>query len=249
MLQVLGADSADGYHRSTLQLHHPGTCLWFLDGSAFRKWCTTPNTKLWISGIPGAGKTVLSALAIEHALVNSSKTKAVIFYYCSHQNDRSRLLTGIFSCFIGQLARHNEDCMALLQAKFEHAAHVDAPTWVNDESDLMALLNSMFLCFEEVSILIDGVDECHDASSVSEKLARLCESPTVRMLISSRQEHDMKWSLEDFQPLSIAAESQDLRLYVPAEIGIRQKRKRLRIQDPDLKDEMIDRLVDGARGM
>lgn len=249
MLQVLGADGADGYHRSNLQLHHPGTCLWFIDGSAFRDWCTVSRSKLWISGIPGAGKTVLSALAIDAALVNSSKSKVVIFYYCSHQNDRSRLLTGILSCLVGQLARHNEECLAMVLAKFERSGHADAPTWVKDESDLTVLLESMFRCFEEVSILIDGVDECHDASAVSETLAHLCESPNVRMLISSRQEHDMKWSLADFQQISIAAESQDLRLYVPAEIEIRQKRQKLRIRNPDLKDEMIDKLVDGAEGM
>lgn len=249
MLQVLGADGADGYHRSNLQLHHPGTCLWFIDGSAFRDWCTVSRSKLWISGIPGAGKTVLSALAIDAALVNSSKSKVVIFYYCSHQNDRSRLLTGILSCLVGQLARHNEECLAMVQAKFERSGHADAPTWVKDESDLTVLLESMFRCFEEVSILIDGVDECHDASAVSETLAHLCESPNVRMLISSRQEHAMKWSLADFQQISIAAESQDLRLYVPAEIEIRQKRQKLRIRNPDLKDEMIDKLVDGAEGM
>jgi hypothetical protein len=249
MLQVLGADSADGYHRSNLQLHHPGTCLWFIDGSAFRDWCTSLSSRLWISGIPGAGKTVLSALAIDSALVNSSKTKVVIFYYCSHQDDRSRLLTGILSCLIGQLARHNEERLAMVQANFERSGHVDTPTWVNDESDLTNLLESMFLCFDEVSILIDCVDECHDASTVSETLARLCESPSVRMLISSRQEHDMKWSLADFQQISIAAESQDLRLYVPAEIEIRQKKQKLRIRNPDLKDEMIDKLVNGAQGM
>ena len=128
MLQVLGADGADGYHRSNLQLHHPGTCLWFIDGSAFRDWCTVSRSKLWISGIPGAGKTVLSALAIDAALVNSSKSKVVIFYYCSHQNDRSRLLTGILSCLVGQLARHNEECLAMVLAKFERSGHADAPT-------------------------------------------------------------------------------------------------------------------------
>jgi hypothetical protein len=249
VLQVLGADSADGFHRSNLQLHHPGTCLWFIDGSAFRDWRSTSSSKLWISGIPGAGKTVLSALAIDSALVNSSPTKVVVFYYCSHQNDRSRLLTGILSCFIGQLARHNEECLAIVQAKFERSGHVDTPGWVNDGSDLTTLLESMFAYFEQVSILIDGVDECHDASIVSETLARLCESPNVRMLISSRQEHDMKWSLADFQQISIAAESQDLRLYVPAEIEIRQRKQKLRIRNPDLKDEMIDKLVNGAQGM
>jgi hypothetical protein len=249
MLQILGADSADGYHRTNLHLHHPGTCLWFLDGSAFIDWCTASNSKLWIYGIPGAGKSVLSALAIERALANTTKSHAVIFYYCSHQNDRSRRLTGIISCFVGQLARQNEECLAMVQANFESSGHADVPPWVNNESDLIILLESMLSCFDEVSILIDGVDECHDASIVSETLARLCMSPTVRMFISSRQEYQIKLSLAHFQSISIAAESQDLRLYVPAEIETRREKNRLRIRNLRLVDEMIDKLVDGAQGM
>jgi hypothetical protein len=140
MLQILGADSADRYHRSNLNLHHPGTCLWFLDGSTFSDWCKASSSKLWVYGIPGAGKTVLSALAIERALASTAKTHAVLFYYCSHQNDWSRRLTGIISCFIGQLARQNEECLAIVQAKFESSGHVDVPSWVNNESDLVVLL-------------------------------------------------------------------------------------------------------------
>jgi hypothetical protein len=36
---------------------------------------------------------------------------------------------------------------------------------------------------------------------------------------------------------------------VPAEIEIRQRKQKLRIRNPDLKDEMIDKLVNGAQGM
>jgi len=249
VLQVLGADSADGHHRSNWRLYHPGTGLWFSEGSTFRDWCRGSNAKLWIYGIPGAGKTILSALAVQEALANTSKARAVVFYYCSHQNHQSRFLSGILSCFIGQLARQNQECLAMVQAKFEPYKHMETTPWIDNDSDLTILLESMLLCFNEVSIIIDGVDECHDPSTVSETLSRLCESPTVRLLISSREEHHIKCFLEDFQWISIAAESQDLRLYVPAEIETRQKKQKLRIRNPDLKDEMIEKLVNGAHGM
>jgi hypothetical protein len=249
ILRILGADSADEHHRLNWRLHHPGTGLWFSEGFTFRDWCTSANGKLWIHGIPGAGKTILAALAIQGALANISKTRAVIFYYCSHRTHQSRSLPNILSCFIGQLARQSEECMTMVQAKFEQYGHMDTPPWLRNDSDLTDLLTSMFLCFDEVSILVDGVDECHDPSVVSETLARLCELPAVRLLISSREEHHIKCFLADFQSVSIAAESQDLRLYVPAEIETRQKKQTLRIRNPELKDEMIEKLVNGARGM
>jgi hypothetical protein len=249
MLRVLDdADSADR-HRSAWRLYYPGTCLWFSEGLAFTNWCASPNAKLWIYGIPGAGKTVLSALAIQKTLAYASKTKAVIFFYCSHQNDRSRHLAGMLSSFIIQLASQSEECMDVLKDKFETSGQLQAPSWANNDSDLKILLKSMISCYDEVSILVDGVDECHDASAVSHALACLCDSPTVRMFISSRQEHHIKLSLTEFQSLSIAAESQDLRLYVPAEIAIRRANGKLRVRNMNLVDEMIDKLVDGAQGM
>lgn len=198
VLQTLGADSADAHHRANWRLHHPGTGLWFSEGSVFRDWRASSNTKLWVYGIPGAGKTILSALAVQEALANTSKTRAVIFYYCSHQNYQSQVLSGILSCFIGQLARQNQECLAIVQTKFEPYGRMDTPPWISSDSDLTALLESMLLCFDEVSIIIDGVDECHDPSTVSEALVRLCESTTVRLLISSREEHHIKCYLEDF---------------------------------------------------
>lgn len=249
MLQILGADSADGQHRANWRLYYPGTGLWFSEGPTFRDWSRSLNAKLWMHGIPGAGKTVLSALAIQEALAKTSNNRAAIFYYCSHQNARSQHLTGILSCFIGQLARQNEECLSMIQAKFEPYEHMSTPPWVSNDYDLTALLVSMFLCFDEISIIIDGIDECLDPSLVSETLARLCETPTVRLLVSSREEHHIKCSLVDFQSVSIAAESQDLRLFVPAEIETRRKKQKLRIRNPDLKDEMIEKLVNGAHGM
>lgn len=249
MLQIMGADSADELYRSNLKLHQPGTCLWFLDGRTFVDWYTTPNAKLWVYGIPGAGKTILSALAIQKALAVASETRAVIFYYCSFKDDRTRHLSGILTCFIGQLARQNEECLAILQRKFQGFGDLNTSPWTKNHSDLVALLGKMCAVFEEVNILIDGVDECHDASTVSETLADLSKSSAVRILVSSRREHHIKIFLEDFTAISIAAESQDLRLYVPAEIELRMRKQKLRISNPDLKDEIIEKLVDGAKGM
>jgi hypothetical protein len=55
--------------------------------------------------------------------------------------------------------------------------------------------------------------------------------------------------LEGFDQLSIAAESQDLRLYVPAQIEARTRLRKLRIRNPSVKDKIIEALVNEADGM
>lgn len=66
---------------------------------------------------------------------------------------------------------------------------------------------------------------------------------TIRTLLASRNEIDIRDVLAEYPSIFIAATSGDLRLYVHSET------KNLSIQDRDLKDHIIKVLIDGADGM
>lgn len=251
LLGLLGAADADETYQANLKLHQHGTGLWFLeDGKPFSTWLTAPCSKLWVYGIPGAGKTILSALAISKIAKLGSTTHGVIFYYCSHRNEESRRLTGILKCLIGQLARQNRQCMNILEAKLELHQNTPAQTWTSNGDELEIMLRKMIRQFNEMSIVVDGVDECHDAALIADSLSSLAsETPNVRILIFSRKEALLVPFFEEYVHMSIAAESQDLRLYVPAQIEARTRLRKLRIKDPNVKDEIIEKLVNGADGM
>ncbi|KAM0718511.1 hypothetical protein Q7P37_005581 [Cladosporium fusiforme] len=251
MLQMIGAHRADGPYHTNLKLHQRGTGIWFLEeGKPFHKWLATSGSKLWVYGIPGAGKTILSALAIGEVARTASTTHGVMFYYCSHREENSRHLSGILRCFVGQLARQNGDCMHLLQEKAAHHEGMTTQSWMNDEDGLISLLRKMVRLFGDVSVIVDGLDECHDSAAITDKLAKLASDvPHLRVLLFSRKQPEMEPFLEKFEQLSIAAESQDLRLYVPAQIEERVRLRKLRIRNPDTKDEIVEKLVNGADGM
>jgi hypothetical protein len=251
ILQLIGAGDADEAYRANLKLHQHGTGLWFLEeGKPFSTWLATPSSKLWVYGIPGAGKTILSALAIGKTAELASTSHGVAFYYCSHRDEQSRQLTGILRCLIGQLARQNKQCMAMLEEKFGPQDHTSPQTWTRDKDELEKILRKMIRRFGSVSIVIDGIDECHEATAVTDTLASLAsESPSVRLLIFSRKEAEMEPFLDGYTQMSIAAESQDLRLYVPSQIEMRTRLRRLRIKDPNVKDKIIETLVNDADGM
>lgn len=251
ILQLIGADDANEAYRANMKLHQHGTGLWFLEeGKPFSTWLATPCSKLWVYGIPGAGKTILSALAIGKAVELASTAHGVAFYYCSHRDEQSRQLSGVLKCLIGQLARQNGQCMTLLEEKFGPQDHTTSQTWTRNDDELGLILRKMIRRFTSVSILIDGVDECHEATTVTDALSSLArDTPGVRLVIFSRKETVMEPFLGDFVQVSIAAESQDLRLYVPAQIESRTRLRRLRIKDPNVKDEIIATLVNKADGM
>jgi len=60
ILDTFGSFDPSGHQKIAIKLRQPGTGVWFTEGSPFRRWIETPNAKLWLYGIPGAGKTVLT---------------------------------------------------------------------------------------------------------------------------------------------------------------------------------------------
>ena len=52
------------YNRA-LQQRQEGTGLWFLQSHVYTQWKIQRNSTLWLYGIPGCGKTILSSTIIE----------------------------------------------------------------------------------------------------------------------------------------------------------------------------------------
>ena len=56
VLDSLGPCNPDKNHRMSLKLRHPGTGVWLTESDDFKRWLTTPHSKLWPRGIPGGRK-------------------------------------------------------------------------------------------------------------------------------------------------------------------------------------------------
>lgn len=121
------------------------------------------------------------------------------------------------------------------------------------ESDLGFLLKKISNRFKGVFVVLDGLDEVGSAITTTihrheliKTLSTLHNPPsTIRTIIFSRAESDIKnlFGEGKFSPLSIAARSSDLQLYVAAKLNT------LSIKDRKLKSEVLEALVDGADGM
>jgi hypothetical protein len=105
--------------------------------------------------------------------------------------------------------------------------------------------------FESITIVVDGLDEISRNRANVTRLLRGLNTPggNTKTLFASRPEIDIGYELEDYIPVSIAAMSTDLILYVAFEIEQRTKTKKLRIKDPDLKEHIMKTLVERADGM
>lgn len=65
----------------------PGTGEWLIDSKEFKYWLNTANQTLFCPGIPGAGKTALTSMMINHinSKFSSDAKIGIAYIYCSYR--------------------------------------------------------------------------------------------------------------------------------------------------------------------
>ncbi|KAF2811526.1 ankyrin [Mytilinidion resinicola] len=239
---------------TSVKLRQPMTGLWLTGSPSFTTWLETPGSKLWLSGIPGAGKTVLAGAVIQDALTRSYSQPevGVAFFFCDYKDSTTWDIVKILGAIASQLSRQNDDAYSKLQAYYDQlhpARHLEKSL---DTEDLRAKITEMSEHFKQILVVVDGLDECGDNTDlVVETLSELANyTPNMSMALLSRHEVNIEeWLREDFDHIPIAAKSDDIRLYVGAEMDKRIQNRQLRITSLELRDEIMNRLVERAKGM
>jgi hypothetical protein len=74
------------HHQDFINRHQTGTGQWFLQDTKFQGWDRQKDATLFCPGIPGAGKTIMGALVIDHLLrTQDVADDLVTFIYCNYK--------------------------------------------------------------------------------------------------------------------------------------------------------------------
>ena len=195
----------------------------------------------------------MASSIIQEAIDQSGPDVAVAFFYCDYKNSATQIPRNILGSLGHQLALQDEQSFDKLRAFYEKNNPADGPSLSFSMEALRDLLIDMASNFDNVMIIVDALDECETQTRL---VARLLsgvsddgEAGSIKTLFLSRDDQNIRETLEGYELVSIAARSSDLRLFVAAEIDIRTRNKDLRIKDGSLKVDILERLVEGADGM
>jgi hypothetical protein len=141
----------------------------------------------------------------------------------------------------------------MLETKFDEMCLPDrqpAQLSMEKAKDCLALTAR---CFERVLVLVDALDECLAKETLLPILNDLVNSrdSNFKLLVTSRRETDIEVEFihSPTVQLSAATNSEDILLYVSAEIQRRIEKGTFRTHSSSLKDTIISRLVLRADGM
>lgn len=166
-----------------------GTGQWFLDTSEFQKWTSGVSQELFCPGMPGAGKTFIASLVINHIQTKfpSRSEVGLTYIYCNYRDHATQTLPALISSLIKQLAQSHQLFSSMLQTMYDsHKPNFTRPSV--DELD--RVLHEVAGTYERCFLIIDGVDECQEHGGIRKKLLEIvCQLPdftSSNVLVTSR---------------------------------------------------------------
>ncbi|KAH0161481.1 Pfs, NACHT and ankyrin domain protein, partial [Aureobasidium melanogenum] len=147
-------DPSSNYHR-TLDQRHSDTGRWFLESSAFKQWKADPKSFLWLHGIPGCGKTVLSSTIIEH-LQQELTCRILVYFYFDFNDKNKQSFDNMLRSVILQVCQSHPDSWQFLRKAWE--SHLEGSRQPSTHS-LQKVLQVMLNGIDNMSIVLDALDE------------------------------------------------------------------------------------------
>ena len=243
------------------------TGLWLLRKSAFVEWQSSSSSSvLWLHGIPGAGKSTLTAIVIQKFLDDAAgveNSAPLAYFYCSRQKSESCRMdpTEILRAILKQLSSLGPD------GRVRHAIATEYKQRRHDaERDGLDVRNLAFsectqLILEMTSeapamIVIDGIDELGDSSQdLLDALRYLVEksSSVLKVFVSSRDEAAIARSLRHASSIRVtsADNSRDIAVYVKHHVSKAVEQKRLlggRVS-ASLQEDITTTIIDASAEM
>ncbi|KAH6991909.1 hypothetical protein EDB82DRAFT_427570 [Fusarium venenatum] len=236
----------------SIELRHPTTGTWLMSSIELQSWFTEPGSLLWLNGIAGGGKTILAGLVIQKAMSKSSDEVGVAFFFCDYKNKATLHPTKILGSIATQLALQNDASFEILEKYHEDLNPPDALAAIAGVDRLASTISSMIKTFRQVLIVVDGIDECGDEmGSVTMSLAAFTTlNIPASVALFSRQEPDIGARMGDnVTEISIEAHTEDIEMYVRAELEKRIQSRQLRLGHSETKEKIAEELIGRAHGM
>jgi NACHT domain len=235
-------------HTDACGLHEPETGKWLLRSPDYQNWKGGSNRFLWLHGIPGAGKTVLSSHIIEdvkgHCKSSPTEQYGWTFYYCYFLREQDET-THFLRWILNQLCRQ---CNHIPEILLEHYNDGIQPSL----KILLGALTTLVLRFSRVFVVIDALDESKNRSSILKLLTTIAEDhefANVNLLVLSRNEIGIGKAIKSISTdisLSNSLVDEDIELYIQKELQDNAKFGRW---TPALKSGVAAALTSGANDM
>lgn len=233
------------------KIRSPSTGDWFLKSTLFENWMVSPQSIMWLHGIPGSGKTILCSSIIETLRAsNIFGGQCPILHFFFDFSTREQQTTDLFlRSLLAQVQAYSEEIIEPIEALYNryHPGR-QSPR----DMELMDALRMTVTRFEQIYVVIDAIDECSALETLLEIIEEISQwnADPLHLLATSRGEkeiEDLFSRISTHQCLMVeSAVNNDIQRHVQQSVG---KDKKLGKWSPEVQTEIATTLTSKAGGM
>ena len=253
--QWLSAPDPSSNYNKALRNRYGDTGDWFLETNDYLRWLSKPGFPLWLYGIPGCGKTILSSTIIQETIVHSqSQIQSVVLYFYFDFNDiEKQQHEKMVRSLIIQLSSQCVNTSRILESLYSSCTNGARQP---DYDSLLSTLHQMMGCLKETYLILDALDECGERQGLLKTVEELAswKDANVHLLMTSRKEKDIEDSIEPLLNgqgkicIQSVLVNEDIRTYVRGRLQTDRELKRWR-KDIEAQREIENTLMEKADGM
>ncbi len=226
-----------------------GTGQWLLDSSEYQEWLKTTGKALFCPGIPGAGKTILTAVVINdiYSRFQRDTSVGIAYLYCDFRRQHEQNIESLLANVLKQLAQKQAsipDCVQTLYEKYK-----DKPERPS-RNDISSALNCVSALYSNVFIIIDALDECQVTDGCRRELLveifGLQARARAKIFSTSRFDPEIEKEFKHSISLEIRARDEDVQTYLAGNIT---RLPSFVSNDPDLQHEIEATISKAVHGM
>ncbi|EAQ93238.1 hypothetical protein CHGG_01473 [Chaetomium globosum CBS 148.51] len=234
------------------ELRHEGTGAWLLESPVFQEWHSGSRQYLWLHGLAGCGKTVLSATVLDH--LAKGNDRRILSFFFDFSDTAKQTVDAMLRSLAFQLYRGRARSAGVLDASFQ--AHQDGRNQLATKT-LSDALFKMLAVQKKVSIVLDALDESRTRADLLLWIRDVVSRPElghVQLFCTGRPEAEFLRDIPSLigegnsLELNKQAVNADIRSYVAAQLSQRRE-----FRDKPLSQDLLlliqSRVGDGANGM
>ncbi|KAJ6524823.1 hypothetical protein B0H19DRAFT_1008166, partial [Mycena capillaripes] len=225
-----------------------GTGGWLLADPVFKKWESGSGSTLWCRGIPGAGKTILASMVVDHltATCKSNRDIGVTCMYLNHKEADIQTPSKLLAALWRQLVLDRDTGTIAEDLYKQHQGKGTAPTL----EEVVKVLSSSLAEFSKVFIIVDAIDEYPETQRWTLLQHMTAMGSNVNLMITSRPHiFPEVFSFPTLETLDIQAASTDIREYINVQIYSSPRLFKHVQNQSNLRDEIHAKIIATVDGM
>lgn len=222
LLDWLGDTDYISHQQVVLAKRQHGTGNWFLRSEEFLQWVDLDKTTMLCSGIPGAGKTILASVIVNHlqTTFRDDLKVGIVYFYFSYRTPATQTLEAVLGSLVRQLLQKQLNTpSAILEIYQQHLNNKSRPSL----EELLRAARSAIEMHTKVFVVLDALDEYHtcNPSALFATIAELFtfqNAAQLNLLATTRKISDITSRFPTSRCIwkEIRAHAEDVDVYIDA---------------------------------